>query len=123
MNLYMTPVAPNPTRVWLYVAEKNAGGAGIDLNEIRINLLNGEQNGADHLARNVFARVPVLERTLADARPFVAGEACTIVDCTLQAAFQFARFAALDAYSMFANLRRWDEDYRARSSVSGVLTH
>ena len=70
MNLYMTPVAPNPTRVRLYVAEKNAGGAGIDLNEIRINLLNGEQNGADHLARNVFARVPVLERTLADARPF-----------------------------------------------------
>ena len=209
MNLYITPVAPNPTRVRLYVAEKNAGGADINLNEVRINLLKGEQNAADHLARNAFGRVPVLEladgnflgeslviveyleecypepamigrtpqerarvreleriaemgvlgpvarivhatnsplgiepdpgiaayfrgplektlgvleRTLCDGRPFVAGDACSIADCTLQAAFQFARFADLDAYSKFENLRCWDEGYRARPSVSTVLT-
>ena len=61
MKLYVMPVAPNPTRVRLYVAEKNAAGARIDVTEIRINLVKGEQNAAEHLARNPFGRVPVLE--------------------------------------------------------------
>lgn len=210
MKLYVTPVAPNPTRVRLYVAEKNAAGADIDVTEIRVNLIKGEQNAAEHLARSPFGRVPVLElpdgtflgeslaiieyleerhptppmigreplerartrelerfaemgvlqpvarivhatnsplgidanpeiaaffrppldkalgvldRTFADGRPFVAGECCSIADCTLQAAFQFARFANLDSYSSFAHVCRWDENYRARSAAGAVLSH
>ena len=61
MKLYVTPVAPNPTRVRLYVAEKMAGGVDMDLSEILVNLIKGEQNSAEHLARNPFGRVPVLE--------------------------------------------------------------
>jgi glutathione S-transferase len=210
MKLYVMPVAPNPTRVRLYVAEKNAAGARIDVTEIRINLVKGEQNAAEHLARNPFGRVPVLELpdgtylgeslaiieyleecypsppligseplerartreleriaemgvlqpvarivhatnsplgitanpeiaaffrpaldkalgvlddTFADGRAFVAGDACSIADCTLQAAFQFARFASLDVYSSFAHLCRWDENYRARPTATAVLSH
>lgn len=209
MNLYITPVAPNPTRVRLYVAEKTAGGADLGLTEIRINLVKGEQNSDEHLARNPFGRVPVLElsdRTflgeslaiveyleechpeppmigrdpqerarvreleriaemgvlgpvarivhatnsplglesdpaiaayfrpsldkslgvldekLSDGRPFVAGDACSIADCTLQAAFQFARFGKVEVYSTHDNLRRWDEGYRARPAANAVLT-
>ena len=209
MNLYVTPVAPNPTRVRLYVAEKRAGGAELDVTEVRINLMKGEQNEAEHLARNPFGRVPVLElpdgtflgeslaiveyleecnpeppmigRTpeesarvreieriaemgvlqpvarivhstnsplgleprpalaeffrrplekalrvlddkLSDGRPFAAGDTCSIADCTLQAAFQFARFGNLDCYATFENLRRWDANYRDRPAAGAVLT-
>jgi glutathione S-transferase len=208
MNLYIVPLAPNPTRVRLYVAEKNAAGAEIQLTEIQVNLLKGEQNTAEHLARNPFGRVPVLElpdgthlceslaiieyleechpeppmigreplerarvrdleriaemgvlqtvtrivhatnsplglapnpevaaffrpaldkalafldNTLVDGREFIAGAGCSIADCTLQAAFQFARFGQLDAYSPFEHLCRWDEKYRARPAANAIL--
>jgi len=210
MELYVTPVAPNPTRVRLYVAEKNAAGAGCDVTEMRVNLIKGEQNATEHLLRNPFGRVPVLalsdgtylgeslaiieyleecypappmigreplerartreleriaelgvlqpvarivhatnsplgiaanpqiaaffrpaldkalgvlDDTVADGRPFVAGDICSIADCTLQAAFQFARFASLDCYSSFAHLCRWDARYRARPAARAVLSH
>ena len=209
MNLYIMPVAPNPTKVRLYVAEKIAAGSEIDVTEVRINLVKGEQNTAEHLARNPFGRVPVLELpdgtclgeslaiieyleecypeppmigreplerartreleriaemgvlgpvarivhatnsplgfapnpgivavfrpvldkalgvlddTLADGRAFFAGDGCSIADCTLQAAFQFARFGKLDAYASFEHLCRWDENYRARSAARAILT-
>ncbi|NCF27056.1 MAG: hypothetical protein GWP69_06720 [Gammaproteobacteria bacterium] len=51
MNLYVVPLAPNPTRVRLYVAEKNAAGAEIQVTEIQVNLLKGEQSTAEHLCR------------------------------------------------------------------------
>ena len=51
MNLYIMPVAPNPTKVRLYVAEKIAAGSEIDVTEIRVNLVKGEQNTAEHLCR------------------------------------------------------------------------
>ncbi len=41
MKLYFFPVAPNPTRVRLYLAEKRAGGARIDLKEVTVNLREG----------------------------------------------------------------------------------
>ncbi len=61
MKLYFFPVAPNPTKVRLYLAEKSAGGAEISLTEVTVNLREGEQNRAEHLARNPFAKLPVLE--------------------------------------------------------------
>lgn len=61
MRLYAFPVAPNPTRVRLYLAEKRAGGALLDVQEVAVNLREGEQSSPEHLARNPFGRLPVLE--------------------------------------------------------------
>lgn len=61
MKLYWFQVAPNPTRVRLYIAEKNAGGAGIELEEVVVKLPKGEQNTPEHRARNPFGSLPVLE--------------------------------------------------------------
>ena len=61
MKLYFFPVAPNPTRVRLYLAEKRAGGAAIEVGQELVDLASGAQRGADHLARNPLGKVPVLE--------------------------------------------------------------
>lgn len=61
MNLYVFQVAPNPTRVRLYLAEKALGGAKIDVNEVSVNLIEGEQRRAEHLERNSTGALPVLE--------------------------------------------------------------
>ncbi|MGH7963124.1 MAG: glutathione S-transferase family protein [Candidatus Binatia bacterium] len=61
MKLYVFPIAPNPTKVRLYLAEKIAGGAAIDLPQVAVDLRAGEQRGAAHLARNPFGSLPVLE--------------------------------------------------------------
>lgn len=61
MKLYTFPVAPNPTKVALYVAEKRAGGAKIDLEIVEVNLAKGEHKSAENLDRNPFGRLPFLE--------------------------------------------------------------
>jgi glutathione S-transferase len=61
MKLYVFQIAPNPTRVRLYLAEKAAGGAVIDLQQVTVNLPQGEQRQPEHLARNPFGKLPVLE--------------------------------------------------------------
>jgi glutathione S-transferase len=61
MKLYFFPVAPNPMRVLLYLSLKEAGGAKISLERVRISARDGEQNSPEHLARNPFGRLPVLE--------------------------------------------------------------
>lgn len=61
MKLYTHPRAPNPNRVKLYLAEKAAGGAAIDLPQVKLDLRGGEQNTPAFLARNYFGAVPVLE--------------------------------------------------------------
>ncbi len=61
MKLYFFPVAPNPTKVRLYLAEKAAGGAEIALTEVTVDLREGEQSHAEHLERNPFGKLPVLE--------------------------------------------------------------
>lgn len=57
----MVPAAPNPTKVMLYIAEKTAAGAEMDVEQILVNTLKNEQKSADHLARNPFGSLPVLE--------------------------------------------------------------
>jgi glutathione S-transferase len=208
MKLYVFPIAPNPTKVRLYVSEKAAGGAVIDLPQIMVDLREGEQKRPEHLARNPFGKLPVLElddgshlieslaiieyleecypdppmlgRTalerarvreleriadlgvlwqvariihatnsplglppnpgvaasaratlpealrvlddrMADGRPFVAGAAPRIADCTLAAAFQFARFGGVEIPAEFRHLLRWDAAYRARPAAQEVL--
>jgi glutathione S-transferase len=208
MRLYWFPIAPNPTRVRLYLAEKAAGGARIALEEQLVNLPAGEQRQPEHLARNPLGRLPVLETDdgrflteslaiieyleelhpeppligstpaararvreleriaelavlqpiariihgtksplglppapevaaharaalpdglavlearLADGRPFLAGGAVTIADCTLAAGFQFARFAGVALPGGLPHLLRWDRAFREREPARRVL--
>lgn len=61
MKLYVFPVAPNPTKVRLYLAEKAAAGLRIPLEEVSVSLVEGGQRTPEHLARNPFGTLPVLE--------------------------------------------------------------
>jgi glutathione S-transferase len=61
VKIYVFPVAPNPTKVRLYLAEKAQAGARIECPEIMVNIAKGEQNEPAHLARNPLGRLPVLE--------------------------------------------------------------
>ena len=63
MKLYFFPVAPNPTKVRLYLAEKSAGGSElpIPIEQVAVSLLDGEQKSPEHLARSPFGKLPVLE--------------------------------------------------------------
>ncbi len=56
MKLYCFPVAPNPTRLRVYLAEK-----AIEVPEVLVSLPKGEQHQAEHLARDPMGRLPVLE--------------------------------------------------------------
>jgi glutathione S-transferase len=61
MKLYMVPAAPNPTKVMLYVAERAAVGDALPIETVLVNTLKGEQRSPEHLARNPFGTLPVLE--------------------------------------------------------------
>jgi glutathione S-transferase len=61
MKLYVFPVAPNPTRVRLFLAEKAEAGTEIPVEQVQVSLPEGEQRGPEHLARNPLGRLPVLE--------------------------------------------------------------
>jgi glutathione S-transferase len=56
MKLYDFPMAPNPRRVRIFLAEK-----GVDVTRVPVDLRAQEQLGASFLAINPFATVPVLE--------------------------------------------------------------
>jgi glutathione S-transferase len=205
----MFPVAPNPTKVRLYLAEKAAAGNEIDITQVPVNLREGEQRSPEHLARNPMGKLPVLElddgsflieslaiieyleerfpeppligrdpaerarvralervadlgvlysvarivhatnsplglspnpaaadyvremllpaplaeldRELSDGRPFVAGDAPTVADCTLAAALQFARFGKVETLEGHEHVARWDRAFRERPSAASVL--
>ena len=61
MKLYTVQVAPNPTKVELYIEEKRALGASIEVDRVIVKLMQGEQNEPPHRARSPFATLPVLE--------------------------------------------------------------
>jgi glutathione S-transferase len=61
VKLYTQRVAPNPTKLELYLAEKAALGAEIPLERIRVNLMTGEQHSPAIKAKNPLERVPFLE--------------------------------------------------------------
>ena len=61
MKLYTVPAAPNPTKVMLYIAEREAAGLDMGIEQVRVNTLKGEQNSPEHLRRNPFGALPVLE--------------------------------------------------------------
>ncbi|MGE0857532.1 MAG: glutathione S-transferase family protein [Gammaproteobacteria bacterium] len=61
MKLYWVQVAPNPTKVRLYIAEKLAGGATLEVEGVVVKLAKGEHRLPEHRARNPFESLPVLE--------------------------------------------------------------
>jgi glutathione S-transferase len=61
MKLYFFQIAPNPTKVRLYLAEKAEAGCAIPLEEVVVNLVEGEQNSDTHLARNPFGKLEFLD--------------------------------------------------------------
>lgn len=61
MKLYMVPLAPNPTKVMLYIAERAALGTEMGIEQVVVNTLKGRHREAVHLARNPFGTLPVLE--------------------------------------------------------------
>jgi len=56
VKLYYFPVAPNPTKVRVYLAEK-----GLEVASQRVSIPEGEQREPEHLARNPLGNLPVLE--------------------------------------------------------------
>ncbi|MCP5059371.1 MAG: glutathione S-transferase family protein [bacterium] len=65
------------------------------------------------------APLAVLDRETGD-HPFIAGSRPTIADCTLFAAFEFAKFASLEVADVgagFPNLKRWHAAFSQRPST------
>ena len=56
MKLYDFPLAPNPRKLRVYLAEK-----GIEIPKVMVDLTKGEQNTPEFLARNPMGGLPVLE--------------------------------------------------------------
>lgn len=75
MKLYMSPRAPNPRRVLMFLTEKNI--TGLELIPIDLNAL--EHKSADYRAKSPLARVPALE--LDDGRVLTETRAiCTYLE-------------------------------------------
>lgn len=75
MKLYTVALAPNPTKVMLYLAERAQVGQALPVEQITVNTLKGRQKEPEHLARNPFGTLPVLEfaegRYLTESLPII----------------------------------------------------
>ena len=56
MKYYYFPIAPNPTRLRIYLAEK-----GLEIEGELVSLIEGEQKSEAHLRRHPLGKLPVLE--------------------------------------------------------------
>ena len=127
MKLYFFPVAPNPTRVLLYVSLKEAGGAKIPLERVRIDTRQGEQNSAEHLARNPFGRLPVLELDdgsgLTESRVIMGylEERFPEPDLIGATPEERAHVAEMERIAELGVLSAWDRSFRERPEVAKVL--
>ncbi|MEM9175320.1 MAG: glutathione S-transferase family protein [Myxococcota bacterium] len=61
MKLHVFPFAPNAAKVRLYLAEKADQGGEVPLEEVVVNLIQGEHKDPDYLAKNPHGTVPTLE--------------------------------------------------------------
>ena len=61
MKLYKVALAPNPTKVMLYIAERTELGVNMGIEQITVNTVKGHHREPEHLARNPFGTVPALE--------------------------------------------------------------
>jgi len=62
-----------------------------------------------------------IDEVMSDGRPFVMGEQATVADCTLAAALQFGRYGRLTCVSGHGHVATWDENYRSREAVRGIV--
>ncbi len=82
-------------RVTLYLAERRAQGADIPVEPVVVNTLKGRHREPEHLARNAFGTLPVLEL---DSGAYVT-ESLSIIDY-FEAAFPTARLLPSDPESL-----------------------
>ena len=61
MKLYTVALAPNPTKVMLYIAERTESGPDLPIEQVTVNTLKGRHREPEHLARTPFGTLPVLE--------------------------------------------------------------
>jgi glutathione S-transferase len=61
MKLYKVALAPNPTKVMLYIAERAQLGVDMGIEQITVNTVKRHNHEPEHLARNPFGSLPVLE--------------------------------------------------------------
>ena len=61
MKLYKVALAPNPTKVMLYIAERAERGVDMGIEQITVNTVKRENREPEHLARNPFGTLPALE--------------------------------------------------------------
>ncbi len=61
MKLYKVALAPNPTKIMLYIAERAELGTEMELEQITVNTVKGQHKEPEHLARNPFGTVPAME--------------------------------------------------------------
>ena len=61
MKLYKVALAPNPTKVMLYIAERAELGTDMGIEQITVNTVKRENREPEHLARNPFGTLPTLE--------------------------------------------------------------
>ena len=61
MKLYKVALAPNPTKVMLYIAERAELGVAMDIEQITVNTVKRHNHEPEHIARNPFGSLPVLE--------------------------------------------------------------
>lgn len=61
MKLYKVALAPNPAKVMLYIAEREELGTRMDIEQITVNTVKRHNREPEHLARNPFGTLPVLE--------------------------------------------------------------
>ncbi len=61
MKLYKVALAPNPTKVMLYIAERAELGTEMNIEQITVNTVKRENREPEHLARNPFGTLPALE--------------------------------------------------------------
>ena len=53
MKLYMVPLAPNPTKVMLYIAERAAAGTELPIQQIVVNTVKGR-----HRSPSIWRAIP-----------------------------------------------------------------
>lgn len=200
MKLYYFPIAPNPTKVRIYLGEK-----GLELPTQLVSLIEGEQRAPEFLAKSPLGKLPVLElddgsflteslaiieyleerypepsmwgttpeeraharslericdfgvliqiaqivhatnsplglppnpavaaaaketleqrlalleRTLEDDRPFVAGNSVSVADCSLCAGLAFGRFRDFEVDARFERVLAWQSRYEKRPAAN-----
>lgn len=100
MKLYMVPLAPNPTKVMLYIAERAELGVDMGIEQIVVNTVKGRHREPAHLARNPFGTVPTLELDdgsfLVESLPIIHYLEALFPECALVSGTPQARARALD---------------------------